>query len=356
MNKAAGNKPVLNQAVMHANAGVAGGEIGDVPPTEVAVGVLIRPDGAFLIAQRPAGKPMAGYWEFPGGKLEAGESVFDALKREFVEELGIVIHEAWPWMQRVFVYPHATVRLHFWRVYGWEGEPQSLEGQQTCWQAIEALNDPRSVGPWLPGALPLRRWLDLPAAYAISNAAEMGIQPFLHRLETCLANRSVRMLQLREPSLDRSSFARLFAEVRALTEAWGARLLVSSRHVEFSDRADGVHCTTADLMAATARPEAQWCGASCHDAAELAHAGALGFDFAVLGPVLATRSHPGAAVLGWPGFKSAIDATTIPVYALGGLEPSDASVALRHGAHGLALMRSIWQTSGFDNKFEKTAP
>jgi len=334
----------VNKLAVNDVAGATAFDTAEASPTEVAVGVLIRPDGSFLIAQRPAGKPMAGYWEFPGGKLEPGESVFDALKREFVEELGIVIHEAWPWMQRVFVYPHATVRLHFWRVYGWVGEPQSLEGQQTCWQAIETLSDPRSVGPWLPGALPLRRWLDLPEAYAISNVAEMGTASFLRRLETCLANRSVRMLQLREPSLDRSTFSRLFAEVRALTEASGARLLVSTRHAEFADRADGVHYTAADLMAATARPQAQWCGASCHDAAELARAGALGFDFAVLGPVLPTLSHPGAATLGWRGFQAAIAATTIPVYALGGLDRADAEPARRHGAHGIALMRSIWQT------------
>jgi len=308
-------------------------------PIDVAVGVLIRPDGSFLIAQRPAGKPMAGYWEFPGGKLEPGESVFDALKREFVEELGLDIHEAYPWMQRVFVYPHATVRLHFWRVYAWEGRPQSLEGQQTCWQKIDAL----TVESWLPGALPLRRWLDLPGLYAISNAAETGVEVFLSRLDARLGQGDVRLLQLREPELDAQGFARLFAEVRAMTSAHGARLLVSSRHAEYADRADGVHCTSADLMAGTARPDARWCGASCHNAAELAHAGKLDFDFAVLGPVLPTLSHPGAMNLGWPGFEAAIAATTIPVFALGGLGRADADAARRHGAHGIALMRSAWQ-------------
>ena len=128
-----------------------------VVPTEVAVGVLIRPDGSFLIAQRPAGKPMAGYWEFPGGKLEPGESVFEALRREFIEELGLTITQAVPWAQRVVVYPHATVRLHFWRAYAWQGEPQSLEGQAWCWEHIDAL----TAEPWLAGALPLRRWLAL---------------------------------------------------------------------------------------------------------------------------------------------------------------------------------------------------
>ena len=101
---------------------------------DVAVGVLMRGDGQFLLTQRPRGKPMSGYWEFPGGKLESGESVLAALVREFREELGIEVTDAVPWVQRVYAYPHATVRLHYWRILSWHGHATGREGQTLSWQ------------------------------------------------------------------------------------------------------------------------------------------------------------------------------------------------------------------------------
>jgi 8-oxo-dGTP diphosphatase len=103
-------------------------------PVDVAVAVLIRPDGAALLARRPESKVYSGYWEFPGGKVEPGEPVSDALRREIREELGVEIERAYPWITRVFVYPHATVRLHFHRVTAWRGEPRALEHQAIAWQ------------------------------------------------------------------------------------------------------------------------------------------------------------------------------------------------------------------------------
>ena len=102
--------------------------------TEVAAAVIERPDGLFLLACRPEGKPYPGYWEFPGGKIEPGESPREALVRELREELGIETREAWPWITRRYEYTHATVRLHFFRVTAWDGEPQSLEDQAIAWQ------------------------------------------------------------------------------------------------------------------------------------------------------------------------------------------------------------------------------
>jgi 8-oxo-dGTP diphosphatase len=120
---------------------------------EVAVGVLTRPDGAFLLTSRPEGKPYAGYWEFPGGKLEAGESVEQALRRELQEELGIDIGEAQPWRTEMIDYPHALVRLHFCKVFQWIGELQMREAQTFSWQ-----NLPVQVGPVLPGTVPVLDW------------------------------------------------------------------------------------------------------------------------------------------------------------------------------------------------------
>jgi 8-oxo-dGTP diphosphatase len=308
-------------------------------PVDVAVGVMIRPDGRFLLAQRPAGKPMAGYWEFPGGKLEPGEDVLQALRREFQEELGVDIETAYPWAVREFNYPHARVRLHFWRAFRWHGEPQPLEQQALRW---ERLDDP-CVEPWLPGALPLRRWLALPAQYAISHAQALGVPEFLARLDARAKTGQIKLLQLREKDLVEEEFAALFREVRARAFEFGFKLLVNSSHAEhFWHAAHGVHLTNAKLAACTARPSVQWCAGSCHDRAGLVQAAAVGLDFAVLGPVENSPSHRGSKPLGWPEFTAVCKNTTLPVYALGGLQSADLERARVAGAHGVASLRASW--------------
>jgi 8-oxo-dGTP diphosphatase len=122
-------------------------------PVDVAVGVLIDPLGRFLLTSRPEGKVYAGYWEFPGGKLEAGETVAAALQRELQEELGIVIDGAEPWRIELVDYPHARVRLHFCKVRRWHGAFEMREGQRMAWQDL-----PVEVAPVLPGTLPVLRW------------------------------------------------------------------------------------------------------------------------------------------------------------------------------------------------------
>ena len=122
--------------------------------TEVAVGILLRADGALLLSTRPAGKPYAGYWEFPGGKIEAGESVEQALRRELIEELGVTIGPAPVWKVTEHDYPHALVRLHWCKVYDWSGVFEMREGQQMAWQPW-----PIQVRPVLPGAYPVLQWL-----------------------------------------------------------------------------------------------------------------------------------------------------------------------------------------------------
>ncbi len=130
-------------------------------PVDVAVGVLIRPDGAFLITSRPPGKVYAGHWEFPGGKVEPGETVEEALARELHEELGITIAGAERWQEQLFDYPHALVRLHFCKVFAWMGELQMREGQAMAWQQL-----PVDVRPVLPGTIPVLGWLAAERGFA----------------------------------------------------------------------------------------------------------------------------------------------------------------------------------------------
>jgi 8-oxo-dGTP diphosphatase len=131
----------------------AGATVAERVPVDVAVGVLIDPDGRFLLTSRPEGKVFAGYWEFPGGKLEAGESVEEALARELHEELGIAVGAVAPWRVELMDYPHARVRLHFCKVFAWSGAFEMREQQQMAWQTL-----PVRVGPVLPGTLPVLRW------------------------------------------------------------------------------------------------------------------------------------------------------------------------------------------------------
>jgi 8-oxo-dGTP diphosphatase len=310
----------------------------DRPVVDVAVGVLIRPDGRFLLASRPDGKPYAHFWEFPGGKLEPGESVEHALARELHEELGIEIGPAHPWVVREFEYPHAHVRLHFCRVRAWSGELHAREGQQF---RFCALDDPPE-GPLLPATVPVMRWLALPPVYAISNAAETGLDEFLRRLDRQLA-RGVRLVQFREPALDVSFAEPLFESTLQRVRGTGGKLLVSSRHPqEWARLADGIHLTARDLVSSQHRPQVEWVGASAHSAAELQHASALGVDLALYGPIAATASHAGVSGIGWQAFAAVAAGAGLPVYAVGGLAGSDLGRAQQAGAHGIALQRAIW--------------
>ena len=305
-------------------------------PLDVAVAVLIRSDGAALLARRPESKVYSGYWEFPGGKVEPGEPIADALRREIREELGIEIGRAHPWITRVFVYPHATVRLHFHRIYAWRGEPRALEHQAIAWQRPEAVE----LAPMLPANGPVLRALSLPAEYAITRAAELGEDPFILRLEARLRS-GLKLVQVREKELARAALKAFAQRVLALARARGAKVLVNS-DVELAREigADGVHLTAAQLEGN--RPDLPWCGASCHSAEELRRAEALGVDFAVLGPVRVTPSHPHAVPLGWDRFGEIAAGASIPVYALGGVLPGDLEQARSCGAHGLAMVRGAW--------------
>ena len=298
----------------------------------------MRPDGRFLLGQRPAGKVYAGYWEFPGGKVEPGEAPHAALTRELREELGIEVERAYPWLTRDYDYAHAAVRLRFFRVTRWSGTLHGRENQLFAWQLPDAI----SVDPLLPANAPILRALLLPPVYAISNAAELGEREFLARLERALAQ-GLKLLQVREKGMSGEAQLRFAAEAVRLAHAHGAQVLVNG-DAALAQRvgADGVHLTSAQLQQLDRRPEQGFVGASCHDAGELARAQALGVDFVVLGPVCPTPSHPGANGIGWGPFAGLLKDCRVPVYALGGLKAPDLEKAWECGAHGIGMMRGAW--------------
>lgn len=305
---------------------------------EVVAAVLQRPDGAFLLAQRPAGKVYEGYWEFPGGKVESGESPASALTRELHEELGIDVERAYPWITREYDYAHAAVRLRFYRVTAWSGELHGKESQQFAWQRCGAL----SVSPLLPANGPILSALGLPTLYGISNAGEVGVEAFLRRLEPALA-RGLRLFQIREKSLPADSMVDVARRAVTLAKAHGASVLLNGEDaLAVSLGMSGVHLSAARLMRVERRPDVELVGASCHNAVELARAAQLGVDFVVLGPVLETASHPGAPALGWDTFSALIAGYALPVYSIGGLRSEHLERAWEAGAHGIAAIRGCW--------------
>ncbi len=306
---------------------------------EVAAAVIQRPDGRFLLAERPEGKPWAGWWEFPGGKIEAGETPAHALARELHEELGIAVDTAHPWLTRVYAYPHATVRLHFFRVTAWRGEPHGRENQRFDWQIPGKVE----VSPLLPANGPILKSLELPPLYGITNLAEMGEEASLTALDRALDD-GLRLIQVREKSLPPDGLARFAAQVVERARPFGAKVLVNGdAEAAKAAAADGLHLPSRPLMGLAQRPDFPWCGASCHNAQELARAAELGLDYVLLSPVQPTPSHPGAPTLGWEAFAKLIEDYPLPVYALGGLTAADMETAWRHGAHGICLLRGAWQ-------------
>ena len=297
---------------------------------EVAAAVIQRPDGSFLLAQRPPGKVYAGYWEFPGGKVEPGEPAPAALARELHEELGIEVERAYPWITRVFTYPHATVRLNFFRVTRWQGLPHPKEDQAIAWQQLGG----SMASPMLPANAPVLASLALPVEYAITDAAKYGTAAMLDKLARRL-EQGLKLVQVREPGLGAEERRAFTQDAIARARRHGAKVMVKSPHPD----ADGIHFTAAELMRLKHKPVNLLVAASCHSREELERAMQLELDFVVLGPVNEKADLP---PLGWKRFAEIARGASMPVYGIGGLARSDLEAAWRAGAHGLAMIRGAW--------------
>jgi 8-oxo-dGTP diphosphatase len=309
---------------------------------EVAAAVMLRDtaDGEeFLLAQRPEGKVYAGYWEFPGGKVEPGESVREALVRELQEELGITVTAATPWLTREFTYPHATVRLNFWRVTRWAGEigiTAPLEHSAVSWLSTQAAP---KVAPILPANAPILKALALPRVMAITQSAGRGEDFELKRIANGL-EQGIRLFQIREKELPPPERAWFAQTIKEMLRHSGAIIVVNDdAALAHAIHANGLHLPSKTLRDCIVRPDFEWVGASCHDAQELAQAAQLGLDYALLGPVLSTPTHPEHAGIGWAGFRELAAGSPIPVFALGGMQQEMLTTAMENGAHGIALMR-----------------
>ena len=304
--------------------------------THVVAGVLRDAQGRVLLAQRPRGKQHAGYWEFPGGKVESGETPQAALIRELVEELGIRVQPG----TRLIAVPMGAIVLDVFRIDRFDGEPHGRDGQALTWI------DPAHIDPLMmpPADRPVLTALCLPDRYLITPLPGHDTRAFLAQLEQSLCE-GIRLVQLRMPGWDRSAIAPLAREVRAICARHAARLLLNADwQLAGLLGLDGVHLPARIARDLRRRPVPahQLLAISCHDADELAHAASIGADFATLSPIHSTPDHAGAQTLGWQAAAQMIAASPLPVFALGGLQVADIATAHAYGAQGIAAIRGLW--------------
>lgn len=308
------------------------------PRIDVAVAVVFNAAGQVLWGCRPEGKPYAGYWEFPGGKVEPDETVWQALVRELKEELDITALEGGPWFQIEHDYEHANVRLHLYRVWRFDGTPKSLEQQSFTWASL----DSSDLSPILPATEPLLPTLAQPAVMALSNY-EQGYEACANRLERALRSLNTPVyVQFREKMLTGDPLIQAFQHCYGLCQETGqAMLLNSATWMNLKHHLDALPCplhlTEAHLLAGEFET-LQCAGASVHSATSLAAAFDRGLSYAVFGAVKETASHPGQAGVGWGGFEKVALNARLPVFAIGGLSLADLAEARTHGAHGIAML------------------
>lgn len=311
----------------------------NVSRQHIVAAAIVR-DGRVLLARRHVDAHQGGLWEFPGGKVERAEDARSALARELDEELGIKLESARPLIAVPHDYSDKSILLDVWRVDGFSGEAHGREGQLVTWVVINELQQhdfPRAN-------LPVISAMQLPAHYLITPDPVKEDGQFLKRLELSL-QAGVRLVQLRAKSLAREEYCVLATEVKALCHRYEAQLLLNgTADMVVEVGADGLHLSARELSSLGRRPlgGAYKLSASCHDAAELKRASDVGVDFVVLSPVMPTNTHPGAEPLGWQQFESLLEASPVPVYALGGMALSDLVTAQGAGAQGLAAIGALW--------------
>ena len=302
---------------------------------DVAVGVLRLPDGRVLLAERRAHQDGAGYWELPGGKIDPGESAAEAAARELHEEVGVEVDSLVPWRVYEYVFPTKHLRLHWFHVTRWRGQPHGKEGQRLAWV------DPArpDVGPVLASNEKALATLGLPAVVGVARVERgPGAPDRLVAQVSRLAANGLRLLVVCAPGLACAQRVQLARRLGQASRDTGLRIMLSGTALEAQrGGACGVHSSSAALAAATQRPAVTMWGVSVHGPTDLARAAALDADFAFASPVFPTPTDPGRDPLGWDGLRMLTSMTSMPVYAQGDLSLQDLGAARDAGALGVAV-------------------
>lgn len=307
----------------------------------VAVAVITNSQGEILLTRRADDKHQGGLWEFPGGKCESGEAVFDTLVREIKEELDVEITAAEPLISIPYQYPDLQVLLEVYRVSAFKGQPRGAEGQPMQWVSPEQLDEVA-----LPAAnRPIVRAIQLPELYLITP--DLSCTDSLHQGVLAAAESGIQLIQLRAPQLSSKEYLQL-ADYLLAQLPDTVRLLLKGELPDLLARPlAGWHLTSAQLhaLAQHERPlvKKRLLAASCHNTEELALAAKLGCDFATLSPVLPTATHPDAPALGFEQAAQLTAAAQLPVYWLGGLTTQELEQTQNSGAQGVAAIRGLWK-------------
>ncbi len=352
---------------------------------DVALAIIKDKQGRYLVAQRPAATDYADFWEFPGGKREAGEDRLQVLKRECAEELGISVEHARPlfcWeyeykvnaegregalgckvnaegrdecrkpegisvegvplkgvLKRTLGCNDRCVRLDAWLIDGYSGEAHGAEGQQVRWLYPDEFKD----YTFLAANKVLMNVLALPECCVITPDVEIDAM-FYSKIES-LKSSNYTLLQFRAKNLSDAEYKKqALALVKFAAERGMTIMLNADAECVNAIEGAGLHLTSRRLLGLSSRPivEGRWLSASCHNSEELAHAERIGVDFVFLSPVLETPSHPGAETLGWEELESLVAKANIPVYALGGMKKADVGQAQQVGCQGIAGISEFW--------------
>jgi len=302
----------------------------------VAVAVIKNTQQQVLISKRANNVHQGGLWEFPGGKVDVGESVFSALKRELFEELGVNISTATPLIKIKHHYQDLSVLLDVWQIDDFSGVAYGKEGQKIKWSSINTLSEHD-----FPAAnKTIIRAIRLPPYYAIlDDNDEVAL---LTKLKKIL-NKSIKLIQLRLKNSTPQQIEQFLFQAMPLCKQHEVQLLINSGVSNAQQfKINGYHLTSSDLMALKQRPLVKgWLAASCHNCSQLQQAEKIGVDFAVLAPILPTKTHPNAKVLGWQLMAKLIEEVNIPIFALGGLTRSDIEKVQHLGGQGIAGIRTF---------------
>lgn len=311
----------------------------------VAVGVIVNADGKILIAKRPLNVHQGGLWEFPGGKVDAGETIDQALVRELREELAIEVLASQPLIQIRHQYPDKSVLLDVHKITQFTGKPIGNEGQPVQWvdeKALENFEFPAANHPIISA-------INLPEKYAITGAYRDAVD-FIARLNGVL-EKGLRIVQFRVADFNLDAHQSLLEAAIRTVDQSNAKLVINCSLAEYrratQSRRDthiGLHLNRHHAAALDRRPVDRHLlfGVSCHNAEEIAHAQHIGADYLLLSPVLPTDSHPSATLLGWESFSALVELANIPVYALGGVGEEHITTAQSCGAQGVAGISAWW--------------
>ena len=318
---------------------VANNPVATNPVIEVAAAVIRGADGRLLLTRRAERAIQGGLWEFPGGKVQPGENLIQALSRELLEELGIAVTGCQPLISVLHTYPEFTVRLNVFHVTHWQGNPQAQEGQPLGWFEEGELDDL----PMPAADRPVIGAVRLPSSYPITPGGPVDAdwwRKFQHGMEC-----GYRMVQLRVKGIAPHQLREIAERAAGLAHQFHCKLILNGP-TDWVDELGlaGAHLSSAELMSQKRRPLAKrfLVGASCHTLEELRHAEKIGADWACLSPVNPTTSHPASAPLGLETFSSWVSEVRLPVYGLGGLTEADIPAIRSAGGQGVAGLSAFW--------------